>query len=337
MICVGVHVSKMLPTKKCLKCGHEWIPRTVSPSKCPRCQAPFKEGIMQLPVPTDFGAEDRRAEVERTFDPIMTKDLAKLSDEEYMRVRKLHIERAGEQLDHKRESAILKRKDNVLEKVGRIQSRLLFRLATPAGSKLRLTDLEWKIRNLTSSRKVEEVKELWLDLLTFCKTYDFDALISNFEKQYAKRSKTLSHPSPSMEEFMRKVKEDKETLQEAIPILEEGITFIDTRISVLKEAEEKAIPLVEQEHEIATQGHKLMDKIKPLIEPFKRSYRVEEEENEAKLIKKLQPLIKDFRKLEKRNSEVCEKINALQVDVRLHGFPTLILPERLKDKGWEIT
>jgi len=29
--------QQSLPTKKCMKCGHEWIPRVPNPQRCPNC------------------------------------------------------------------------------------------------------------------------------------------------------------------------------------------------------------------------------------------------------------------------------------------------------------
>jgi len=78
------------------------------------------------------------------------------------------------------------------------------------------------------------------------------------------------------------------------------------------------------------EGNKLAEMIKPLLVPFSRSFRWEEEKNERKLAKKIKPMYVEFKRLEKVYGENDAKINELCVDVRRVGFPTLTLPERLK-------
>jgi len=34
--------SKMdMPKRQCLRCGHEWAPRTPKPLQCPKCHSPY--------------------------------------------------------------------------------------------------------------------------------------------------------------------------------------------------------------------------------------------------------------------------------------------------------
>ena len=33
--------KNILPKFKCLRCGHEWIPRKIEPKKCPKCNSPY--------------------------------------------------------------------------------------------------------------------------------------------------------------------------------------------------------------------------------------------------------------------------------------------------------
>jgi len=325
-------MSTMLPQKTCSRCGHKWLPRRVNPQRCPRCQAPlsFQEGIITPTSPSvlSFGTEERQAQAIHEMGDLLYRDLSLLSPEEKVKARKLYLEQAGERFDHKERCDILKRKDKVLDNISWIQSK--GRQYRQAGDSLSISGLPHTLGNLTSSRKAEVVRNRWLNLLSFCKTYDFDTLISNFKRQYRARAKILTSPSPSLETFMKDVEEDKKNIREVIPILEEGIALIDARLNVLKEAEEKAIPLVKQEHENTAKGHKLFNEIKPMLIPFNRVAGVETPENERKMATKLKPLIKKFRKLEEKNGEICLKINELKVDVRLYGFPTLILPDRLR-------
>ena len=38
----GMNKRIELPTLKCLRCGHEWIPnRPVEPKVCPKCKSPY--------------------------------------------------------------------------------------------------------------------------------------------------------------------------------------------------------------------------------------------------------------------------------------------------------
>ena len=333
----------MLPRRKCPKCGHEWIPRKPNPVKCPSCQTVlgvFKEGITAPSMPIEsFGAEERLAQAIISAGTLAYQDFSIYkTKEEFAPIAKKEGKKREQEAWRKWKSDILKAKDRLLEALLDVLPRQPF---TPAGSGLTLTGLEWRVGNVNSSRKVKADEKRWADLLAYAEQNIVDdegraQAFAKFEKEVREHAKIMVRPVPSEEEMKEKFDERQLIFREVIPVLKEGLKIIIARRTVLEEAEKKAIPLLEDEHDIAMQGHKLMEEIKPLLVPFSRSFRWEEEKNERKLAKKLKPLYVEFKQLEKVYGENDAKINELQVDVRRFHFPTLTLPERLKKLLMEV-
>jgi uncharacterized OB-fold protein len=48
-----------LPTVKCKRCGHEWIPRVENPKWCSRCNSPYwdKERVRQIMKEVEYNAD----------------------------------------------------------------------------------------------------------------------------------------------------------------------------------------------------------------------------------------------------------------------------------------
>jgi len=285
-----------------------------------------------MPLQESFGTEERIARAMHSAGTLAYQDFSVYkTEEEFAPVAKEEGQKREEEAWRKWKSDILKAKDRLLDALCRALPRQPF---TPADSGLTLTGLEWRIGNVNSSRKVKVVERRWADLHAYCKREIVDEegrtqAFAKFEKEVREHAKIMVRPIPSEKELKEKFDERQKTFREVIPVLEEGLAILTARRTVLEEAEKKAVPLLKEEHKMAIEGNKLAEKIRPLLIPFSRSFRWEEEENERKLVKKIKPLYVEFKQLEKVHAKNDVKINELQVDVRRFGFPTLTLPERL--------
>ena len=87
----------------------------------------FKEGInppSPPQPPTDFAAEERRAMVERTYDPNIFAGIEKASKGERKRRKKLHRKQADDRFDTIVKGKILKRQKKVFEDFLRLKGMM---------------------------------------------------------------------------------------------------------------------------------------------------------------------------------------------------------------------
>lgn len=186
--------------------------------------------------------------------------------------------------------------------------------------------LEYELnRDILRSSEIQKLEDEVDELIRFANRYEEigEGKLKEDEKEWEKRSKTLTAPSGlNPEQLREEFEKDKALVEEVKPLLVEAKEIVHRHKLLVKKNEADAQPLADKMAQICVRARNPAEEINRLVQPLLRSgVELYEKKMVENSIKKLRKAVGEYNRLKEEHRELDGKVNSLRVKIQPPELP----------------